>query len=43
MGAVADPWSTTLPGTYTGDQAGAIVDRLETLIKQIKALTSAGL
>lgn len=43
MGAVADPWTTTLPGAYTGDQAGAIVDRLETLIKQVKALTSAGL
>lgn len=43
MGAVADPWTTTLPGAYTGDQAGAIIDRLETLIKQVKALTSAGL
>lgn len=43
MGAVADPWTTTLPGGYTGDQAGAIVDRLETLIKQVKALTSAQL
>lgn len=43
MGAVADPWTTTLPGAYTGDQAGAIVDRLESLIKQVKALTSAGL
>jgi hypothetical protein len=43
MGSVADPWTTVLPGTYTGDQAGAIVDRLETLIKQVKALTAAQL
>lgn len=43
MGAGADPWTITLPGGYTGDQAGAIVDRLETLIKQVKALTSAQL
>jgi hypothetical protein len=43
MGAVADPWTTVLPGTYTGDQAGAIVDRLETLIKQVKSLTAAQL
>lgn len=42
-GTAGDPWTTTLPGGYTGDQAGAIVDRLETLIKQVKALTSAGL
>lgn len=42
-GTAGDPWTTTLPGTYTGDQAGAMVDRLETLIKQVKALTSAGL
>jgi len=43
VGAGADPWATTLPGSYTADQAGAIVDRLETLIKQVKALTTAGL
>lgn len=42
-GSSGDPWSTILPGTYTGDQAGAIVDRLEDLIKQVKALTAAGL
>lgn len=43
MGSVSDPWGVTLPGAYTGDQAGAIVDRLETLIKQVKALTAAQL
>lgn len=42
-GTAGDPWTTTLPGPYTGDQAGAIVDRLETLIKQVKGLTAAGL
>jgi hypothetical protein len=42
-GTAGDPWTTTLPGPYTGDQAGAIVDRLEDLIKQVKALTAAGL
>jgi hypothetical protein len=43
MGAVSDPWSVTLPGGYTADQAGAIVDRLEDLAKKIKALTAAQL
>lgn len=43
VGAGADPWSTVLPGSYTGEQAGAIVDRLETLIKQVKSLTAAQL
>jgi hypothetical protein len=42
-GAAGDPWSTILPGTYTGEQAGKILADLETLIKQVKALTSAGL
>ena len=42
-GAAGDPWSTILPGTYTGDQAGKILADLETLIKQVKALTSANL
>jgi hypothetical protein len=72
MGAVADPWSTLLPGSYTTGQAGKILgdllsnipdsvwDELKTshtttdsfgklvqdidkLAKQIKALTAAGL
>ncbi len=42
-GAAGDPWSTILPGVYTGEQAGKILADLETLIKQVKALTSAGL
>ena len=72
MGAAADPWGTTLPGTYapgeagyvlgnllanipdsvwdelkashtTANSYGKIVQDLETLSKQIKALTSAQL
>jgi hypothetical protein len=42
-GSAGDPWGTVLPGTYTGDQAGAMVDRIEELAKKIKALTTAGL
>lgn len=41
--SAGDPWSTELPGSYTGDEAGKIVADLEILIKQVKALTSAGL
>jgi hypothetical protein len=43
MSSVSDPWSTILPGTYTGEQAGKILTDLETLIRQIKALTAAQL
>lgn len=38
-GGAGDPWITTLPGAYTGNQAGAIVDRLEDLIRQVKTFT----
>jgi hypothetical protein len=41
--SAGDPWSTILPGSYTGDEAGKIVADLETLIKQVKALTAANL
>jgi hypothetical protein len=43
VGAGADPWSTILPGSYTGEQAGKIVADMEDLIRKIKALTTAGL
>lgn len=43
MGAVSDPWSVNLPGSYTSDEAGAILGRLEDLAKKIKAITSAQL
>lgn len=72
MGAVSDPWTTTLPGTYapgeagyilgnllsnipdsvwdelkashtTNNSYGKIIQDLETIAKQIKALTSANL
>ena len=42
-GNAGDPWSTILPGTYTGEQAGKIVADMEDLIRKIKALTSANL
>lgn len=43
MGSVSDPWSVNLPSSYTADQAGAILARLEELAKKIKAITSAQL
>jgi hypothetical protein len=43
IGSGTDPWSTNLPGGYTGIQAGKILADLETLVKQVKALTSANL
>lgn len=43
MGSVSDPWSVNLPASYTSDQAGAILARLEDLAKKIKALTAAQL
>lgn len=41
--SAGDPWGTTLPGTYTTGEAGKILSDMETLIKQIKALTTAQL
>jgi len=41
--SAGDPWSTTLPGSYTTGEAGKILSDMETLIKQIKALTTAQL
>jgi len=38
-GSAGDPWITTLPGGYTGDQAGAMIARMEELIEKIKTLT----
>ncbi len=38
--SAGDPWSTDLPGTYTGDQAGAL---LLAYLKKIKAISSANL
>jgi hypothetical protein len=39
-GSSGDPWSTILPGTYTGDEAGAL---LLAYLKKIKAISSANL
>jgi len=37
-GASGDPWSTTLPGSYTGSEAGALVDQINTLITELHRL-----
>jgi len=37
-GAGGDPWSTTLPGSYTGSEAGALVDQINTLITELHRL-----
>ena len=34
-GSAGDPWSTILPASYTGTQAGAILDRIQTLIDEL--------
>jgi len=34
-GSAGDPWSTALPASYTGTQAGAILDRIQTLIDEL--------
>lgn len=39
-GSSGDPWSTILPGGYTGDEAGAL---LLAYLKKIKAISSANL
>lgn len=40
-GAAGDPWTTTLPGAYTGSQAGAILADLPTNAELATALASA--
>lgn len=41
-GAAGDPWATTLPGAYTGEQAGNIIDRIDAqLATSAAALISA--
>jgi hypothetical protein len=36
--SAGDPWSTTLPASYTGTQAGAIMDRIQTLVDELHQL-----
>jgi hypothetical protein len=38
VGAGADPWSTILPASYTGTQAGAIMNRIQTLVDELHKL-----
>lgn len=33
-GSAGDPWSTTLPGAYTGSQAGALLDNIYDQVQQ---------
>jgi len=33
--SAGDPWSTNLPASYTGAQAGAIMDRIQTLVDEL--------
>jgi hypothetical protein len=34
-GSAGDPWSTSLPAAYTGTQAGAIMDRIQSLVDEL--------
>lgn len=34
-GSAGDPWITTLPGAYTGTQAGALLDAINTLVDEL--------
>lgn len=34
-GSAGDPWSTELPASYTGEQAGAILDQIKILIDEL--------
>lgn len=38
VGAGADPWSTSLPASYTGTQAGAIMAQIQTLVDELHKL-----
>jgi len=33
--SAGDPWSTTLPGSYTGSQAGKLLDQIQTLVDEL--------
>ena len=34
-GAAGDPWSTVLPGSYTGSEAGALLDQIQSLMAEL--------
>lgn len=34
-GSAGDPWSTVLPGSYTGAQAGKLLDQIQTLVDEL--------
>ena len=37
-GSAGDPWSTILPASYTGTQAGAILNEIQTLVDELHRL-----
>jgi len=37
-GSAGDPWGTILPNGYSGEQAGAIIDRLQSMINELHKL-----
>lgn len=42
-GSAGDPWSTILPASYTGTQAGAILNEIQTLVDELHQLQGAKL
>lgn len=42
-GSAGDPWSTNLPASYTGTQAGAIMDRIQTLVDELHKIEGLSL
>lgn len=43
VGAGADPWSTTLPATYSGTQAGNILSQIQTLVDELHKIQGLSL
>lgn len=41
-GSAGDPWSTILPGSYTGSQAGQIVSQINTVLDDLDDVKGAG-
>jgi hypothetical protein len=41
-GSAGDPWSTILPGSYTGSQAGAIVAQIDDILSDLDEVKGAG-
>jgi hypothetical protein len=37
-GSAGDPWSTVLPGSYAGTQAGALLDQIKALVGELHTI-----